>query len=89
MNFEQQKFIVKSVIYDTPAPFKSLRWRVVPDNNDPGQQAWLLVLYLHNFANHKQSQQTSIVEWCQVFLTKLNNLGVPCGITRIKENDEV
>ena len=89
MTFEQQKSIIADVLATTPPPYPSVRYRLIPDNEDAGGQAWLLVLYLNNFADHLQSQQTSIVEWCHVLLTKINNLGVPCGITRIKENNEV
>lgn len=89
MNYEQQRAVVKDIIIHTPAPYKSLKWNLVPDVNDPGQQAWLLVFYLNNFAEHTQSQQTSIVEWAQVLLTKINGMGVPCGVTRVREKNEV
>lgn len=84
MTFEEQKFIIRQVVSETPAPYKKTKWALKPDNDDPAQQAWLLVFYLENFANHTQPEQTSLVEWANVILTKINGMGIPCGVMRVE-----
>lgn len=84
-NVEYRNSIVKSVIQSTMPPYKSVRANIIPDPE--GDPCLYLVLYLENFASHSEPQQSSIAEWAGAVITKIREAGIPCYLTRIKEEE--
>ena len=87
MTREEQSVLVRDIATAHRAPYRSLRYRIVPDRADQFEQAWLLVFFLENFARHTASQQLIIVEWADELLKRINNAGVPCGVARVRDNE--
>ena len=82
MNYTQS--ILAEIFASTPPPYRSVKWKVMPDPD--GDPCLMLVLYLENFAEHSQSQQSSIGEWAGVLITKIRQAGMPCYLMRVKED---
>jgi hypothetical protein len=84
-NMDYVRSVVGEICRTTPPPYRSVDWAVIPDPE--GDPCLMLVLFLENFAEHSESQQTSIGEWAGVLITKIRAAGIPCYLMRVSKND--
>ena len=84
-NTDYVKSVAGEICRTTPPPYPSVKWAVIPDPD--GDPCLMLVLFLENFADHSEPQQTSIGEWAGALITKLRNAGIPCYLMRVSDND--
>ena len=84
-NKEYVRTAVGEICRTTQPPYRSVEWAVIPDPD--GDPCLMLVLFLENFADHSEPQQTSIGEWAGVLITKIRKAGIPCYLMRVSKND--
>jgi len=77
--------VVRDICEATQPPYRSVDWAVIP--HPDGDPCLMLVLFLENFADHSEAQQTSIGEWAGVLITKIRKAGIPCYLMRVSKND--